>query len=889
MFWSNLWKNMKEWVTDWYTGDVLKEALTSQAMSHRQPVMPSLLEKHGKSPENYGKQLPERPSSEELVNAFLFSGVDYRGQAQHAFETLGYGAGVSAAVDFAKIFAPPGVSMFLTASVSGNLSAKRAAQKFLLIANQGGPEEFSGQHLPHHQDQEHSTGPVLLACMLGTWTNMKGGLGVTIGTKFDTTNFTNLGIGEIESIGFNIGFTASASGSLDGTWVLVTDPHPSLVEKSRKHLETWLPAHLDSTTSEQDKQFKQDLERSPSTMGKKTGPMLSTTKVNPACYLSWWIHSKEAGAGLDLSANVTGGTRLGSFNGQNVGPGGSLTIAAKLPTIKWTSKTSAYRLNTPCTDPDIIFSQEIKVLYKQVGAQMFGLAMDLELGCAVVKPNPLTGKKTNTVELKDPMSTFVQQNVDASSPLSFGRYVDKKEHGGSGKALVSEGVAPPDLELYKSGNFKATLSSKSLKISFFEDTFKKLEKKCDLVNSMSYEGAMAFWSREHHSFLEGTGLVIGQSLSLPGFVKYWSNGEQSTTLFGWPDPSLHDMGSYVDDQIKEDLPASASALPSPEDWLRNSNTGDTRWNIKAVDKAVSAFAAHLQNKGWQQEPAKALHALEAQARKNCGAMENVSPEGEQRRLLAQKVNLALADAQARATLYAAILKGIEDWIVSKGGEDQAHSNKRYLAVKDLRFRCMHDMERLDGIASALDVIKERLEMLAMELGLARALSVKVEHLRTFLANQGLQGAVKDIVSLQKEQRGQVPGAFLIEANYKLSGAQLGDLKKHQPSVFVTEQDQVDLGNNLAEVMKHLLANHYDDALQYIAIRYRKADTKAANRSFKLGANIGAAQLGFSIDRVRQAATEGSFMVHTVWFGSYQGVNGQGGWPHKAVPMPTLLS
>jgi hypothetical protein len=80
-----------------------------------------------------------------------------------------------------------------------------------------------------------------------------------------------------------------------------------------------------------------------------------------------------------------------------------------------------------------------------------------------------------------------------------------------------------------------------------------------------------------------------------------------------------------------------------------------------------------------------------------------------------------------------------------------------------------------------------------------------------------------------------------------------------------------------------------DSLQYISIRYQKADTKAANRSFKLGVNAGAVQLGFSLDRVRTAGTEGNFMVGTVWFGQYGDANAEGGWPDKTTPMPVILS
>ncbi|SEM09760.1 hypothetical protein SAMN04489760_10440 [Syntrophus gentianae] len=905
--WSDLWNSMRTWVTDWYKRDVLEEHLTSQALAHRKPVHEALLKAHVPHPENYGRGLPAQPSPEELFNAFMFSGADYRGQAQHAFETLGYGAGVSFAVDLAKIFIPPGVSMFLTLSVSGNFSAKHASHRFLYIANQGKFSEFQLRSLSRppishpprqgdewraravtnllavHERDHHETvmaldrawHPVVLSCMLGKWTNMKGGLGVTVGGKFDTTNLFNLSISDMDSLGFSINLTASASAGLDGTWVFATDPGPTHTEKSRAQMNQWFTTHLKSTTSAQKKEFNQALAD-------------QHTDINPSCYLSWWIHTKEASAGLNAGVSATAAIHAGTFNDQTVGPGGTFALSAKLPSIKWTAKTSSYRLNTPCPDPDVVLSQETKILYKQVGGQLFGLAMELELGCAVVKPNPVTYGKTNSVAIGDPQTTFIPemtQKVD-SSPSAFSNYYDKKEHGGPGKTKIMETVAPPDMDLYKSGNFKATLTSKSLKMTFLEDKFKKLEKNWETVNSLSYETGIAFWSKNQRLLLEGSGFVVGQSLTLPSLVKYWNSFEQCRELFGRDIPDLDRVKLFVQDAIKDTLPTEGSVLPTLQNWIASTDTGDWRRAIKAVDEALKAYWQHVDSPPWNGPHDGLPGVLQAQANRNCKPRESDTLEERNRRLCGYVIHLALEEAKARDKLFVQILSGIHKWIASKGGESSAGNNKRFPGIAALRVKCIHEREKLDRMASALDVSREYLEMRTLEAGLAKSLQVGVNNLRTFLRDEGLQGAIIDILNLARQDKGQVPGAFLIEASFKMPAGKLMELSRMQ-NCF--KQDVADIQNEFSEAMKRKLAGSFDEALQYISIRYRKADTRAANRSFKLGVSCGAAQFGFSLDRVRQAGTEGNFMVSTVWFGSYRGANQTGGWPEKTVPMPVILS
>lgn len=904
-FWNDLWNSMRTWVTDWYKSDVLKEYMERQARAHRKPVSESLLKASGRDPKDYGLGLPANPTAEELFNAFMFSGVDYRGQAQHAFETLGYGGGVTFSVDFAKIFIPPGVSSFLTASISANFSAKRASHRFIFIANQGSLSEFPV--LPGHQPlappPQHTEAwraravtnlingpqkvpaktwrPIVLSCMLGKWTNMKGGLGVAVGAKFDTSSITNISISGMDALGFSVNLTASANAGLEGTWVFATDPTPVHMERDHSHMCRWFTDHLQSTSSEQKKEFKQSLAE-------------IHLDVNPSCYLSWWIHTKEASAGLNAGASATAAIPFAStFNDQTVGPGASFSLAVKLPTIKWTAKTSSYRINNPCSNPDIVLSQETKVLYKQVGGQLFGLAMEMELGCAVVKPNPATYKSTNTVEIGNPQTAFIPQmtqKVD-TAPSVFSNYYDKTEHGGSGLTKITETVSGPDMDLIKKGNFKATLTSKSLKMTFLEDTFKKLEKGWETVNSMSYEAGIAFWSQEKRTLMEGSGFAVGQSITLPSLIMYMNSFAECRTLFGREKdiPLMEDVKKLVNNVIKTEFPTEESIMLSVDHWMTMTDTGDWRRAIKAVDEGLKAYWKHMSSPPWNGPAAHLESDLWGRARINCPRQSDTGDNAEQydRRLCNQLLHLLLEEAKTRNKLFTSILDGINKWFVSKGGEQASQSNKRFPGVHSLHQKCIFEMQQLDYYASALDVCQEYLRMRTLEAGLAESLHVGIHHLRTFLRDEGMQGAVKDIVNLQRFEQGQVPGAFLIESSFKLPSGKLAQLS-HMPATF--RGDAVDLQNDFSKAMKMELEGNFDGTLQYISIRYRLADTKTANRSFKLGVNIGAAALGFSLDRIRSAGSEGNFMVSTKWFNQYQHANDtqSGGWPDKTVPMPVIL-
>lgn len=903
-FWAHLWKETKEYISDWGKSEVLSEHLENKALQYRKPVNEKLLKDHAlakKDPtiaQNYNKNLPAKPTGEEVLDAFLFSGLDYRGQAQHAFETLGYGAGISMGVDLAKMFLPPGVSAFTTLAVSGDFSAKKASHRFLLVSNQGTLTEFVNKPQPFQpksgndwrtkyvnsrlqpmdqvrqkafQTASQAWQPVLMSGMLGKWTHIKGGLGVSAGVKFDSSSLFNIGIGDVEKFGFSVNLlTASAGGSYEGTWILATDPAPEHGDGNRQKMQIWLAEHLRSTGAKQALQQQVSLE------------------VNPACYLSWWIQTKEATAGLSSGVGIGATTTLGSYKDQTIGPGAELKFSVKLPSIKWTAKTSAYRLNVPLSHPNLMLSQETKILYKQVGGQKIGLSLELEAGCAVVEEgtSPYSGKTVYSSELKNPLLT---QKVDASSPGSFARYTDQESHGGEGKTPLEAKL--PELEIYKGENLSISVSSSSLKLAFLEEKFEKVSKTWERVNSMTYEAAMAYWAKDSRLLLEGSGLAVGQTLSTPSLYKYFSNREQCKKLFNDPIPQFEKLRELALEATKAEFPLvvtfNSKALPSQEVWSKNSGTGMRR-KISAVDDALKAWWKHLDTKPWNSPPDRLNPELLAMAKKNCGSLTGTTEENELR-LYGQVFKLVQEEAKARAKLLNKILDGCDKWVASKGGDASAKANDRYLPVAGLKTKVEQAIKNLNAQTGRVDLASEYHDMRTLEKSLAEALHVGKDELQVFLGDESLREIIGSLAQTAKVDKSQLPGAFLIEASFKLPSSQLSLLAKNPQVVKSTGND---LEKGFGDVVKHQLgATHdgYKNALQYLALRYRLADTRDRDRSFKLGVSVGAAEFGFSLDRVRQAGTEGSVMLRTVWFGRYESANRSGGWPESTVPMPVILS
>lgn len=829
---SELWKNMKAWVTDWSKDDILIRHLDSVASRQRAPVT------SGHYQPATGHVTPE-----ERLNSFMFSGIDYKGQVQHLFDTTGYGAGVNASLDLAKMFVPPPASMFVTASVAGNVGVKMAKQRFIMVAHHGDRDEFLSA-ASHDENL-----PVLLCKMVGSWKSVKAGVSVTAGAKLDTSSFVPISIGDLETFNFGVNLTASASTNCEGVWVAVTDPDPWFVPRESDQVRDWFSPVVSTRNQVEPHQKAVTLSR------------------NDSCYLSWFVQGKDASAGLDAGVSATTMFSAGKVNGDTAGPGGTLTLSAKLPSIKWTSKISSYRLNLPTQVSEVRMSQESRIVYKQTGGQLIALALDFEIGPAVLQDD--------TPALADPQDFIpdLKQKISPDSAIGKSR-IFSNPNAKADDAEVAESVDADELELFSGENFKASLSSKSLKMSFFEEKFKKVEKKWETVNSMGYETGIAYWSKglavnaTHATLLEGSGFILGESLTLANLVKIWVNQEQCETYLG-RNLGRPDAGTVI--QKTRDLVTQEtghnkglrvpSQMPSYENWYASTETGEWRRKIGPADDAVKAFWKHVSQNNWS-DPYVTLRRLSGATGTDVASARKI-------------VGAALHELKARGLLYTNILAALNSWIGARGSLQNARSNGRWPGVYSMGMICEEYLLQTDLLASQLDVLYEALESYQIRQGLQTRLQVDERQLDALLDDQSFKGAVKDLVGKSEKE---IPGAFLIEAAHKITAPQLVKVG------FRPGTGQGDIQDSFTDILKKSSIQ-----LQSLSVRYRLADTMNSDRSFKLGVNLGAATFGFSLDRVLQAGNEGSFMLCTKWFNSYQSYNGVSGWPKKTVPMPVLLS
>lgn len=857
-FFSSAWHSLRDWVTDWYDDKVFLQHIDKIAEQNRQPII------KGQYTADTGPI-----KDKERLDAFMFSGADFKGQIQHGFDTLGYGGSASVTFDFAKMFVPPPASAFVSLSTTGSVAGKYASHRFMCIAHQGARTELG---MSQNTLDEF---PVLLTNMIGGWKYIKSGIGASAGAKLEIASFMPVTIGDVEAFNVGISATASATGSWEGTWVQVSDTDPLCVPRDRHQIQGWLQGQGDPSNTH-------------------------ASGHNPHCYLTWYIQGKEAGAGIDAKGFATAATNLGKVNGNTLGPGGQLTLSAKLPSIKWTSKASTYRLNLPTQNPEVVCSQEAVITYKQIGGQLLSLALDFELGPASIKEGKTyDGQSTSTPSLVDPqsLSPDLTQKVDAKTKVATSRLFNNPNNSAS-KAAVSESLAPGDLEFYKGQNLKIAVTSKSLKMGLAEEKLKSFEKKWETVNSMGYVVGIAYWKtrgdntaqpqkvalpfqerRQNNFFVEtdrrkspfsqvsrlseGSGLIRGQSLTLSSLIKLWANEDQCEILLTNKRPAVGVILQKAEELINAPSHQGLGIpgqMPRYEEWHQSTETGDWRRAISSADTAVKDFWKHMDKQKWSLNPYQDLITKSGVSGGNTAAQAK------------GVIGYALKEISDRVNLYKNILSAIEKWVLSKGDIEGAMKNSRAPGAFALREKCTQFIKDADSLASKLDVLRESLEVKLLIDEFSASLFVSTEDIDSFLSDTRLKDLVKDLINGDKKQ---IPGAFLLEAAFKLNN----------PSSITPgyKPDIDDIGDFTALIEKGT------KDLQSLSLRYRKADTLQGSRTFKLGVNVGAAALGFSIDRVRQAGTEGTVMLHTKWFGSFSAFSESGGWPEKAVPMPTLLS
>lgn len=897
-------KAIKEYFTDWYKTDVLKELLENQAISQRRHILSAetLEMKFGSGVrDRIARQAvisgtDENPTADEVFNTFMFSGIDYRGQAQSGLEALGYGGGVNVSVDLAKLD-PVIAGNFVTATLKTAASGSKATFQFVYVGHLGNPMDYD------LRDRSLSNWtPILGTSMLGVANNFKAELGAEVGFKVDTSTFTGIASGaENGAIAFGAGAKITGEGKIaySGTWIYSTNWHPRFYSRdSRNNLQ--IDIIEDLGTAE---------------MTRRVGNLVFY-KPNPECYLNWSIHEPDASATVGASANAT--AAAGSYDSsKSKGLGFGVNAGASAKTgLEYAGKYSFYRLNLPAPDGALIVSQETRIKYTKVSFTGIALSLGLQLGPSTTslkkdladRINPAIPKKNIRLNPKPELM---------DSPTDFGQAFIPEQAVGSGVKL-SETIDIPELKIFE-GDLKYAkikISSKGFAVGILEDQFNKLKKSTakDFLNALSYEAGMAVWNKQYAEtpvlaeerrkmFATGTGLIRGQSITLPTLFSFFSIYATMEDFFGEgaiDDPQYINIKNSIKHLINTQLISSKTDLPTTLQWLNDSYSATARRTIKEIDNALTKFW-EIQNKFGKlygsTDPAAALFAeAERKIKKSGKTNEQIQQE-----ICSTVVDMVLTQLKARAKAYIALLKAIEGWIkhkVKSGDIDDLIrvSPDRGPQVVSLNMRARVDFKNIDSVASIFDVLEEFFALKQTEKKMSESLMVSLDQFRAFLDSDEINDTVMGFVSLMETNPDQVPGAFVIESTFKLDAGDIRSLNGRftMGANSLVNDSGDDLNEGFTQKIHDLIKDNSEDKLQSISIRYRRGDSKSAERTFKLGFGTGTlVGFGIKLDRVRKSASDSSFVAGIYWFNGFKeynrGTDGKLGWPDGTVSTPILLT
>jgi hypothetical protein len=827
--WADLWEGIKEIFIPTTKG--MEKHFDAGVKKAREPIIKGHYE------------APTGPAtSREKLDYFMATGFDFRGQMNTAYETLGYGASVNAKVDIAQIFLPGSP---LTSSVGGGLTFKAAPHRFMVLEYQGNSlEDFDGFRLhPEYAkwapDDQHRSLPVCLSRMTGAWTSMKVAVEAEVGVK--ASNMVPLVDVESISLGFEAKITGYAGAGYEGTYITASDREPHWYERGKANIEKDVVGFIAKD--------KRDF----------TIPKTGIIDFNPYCSLRLWTHTGDAKAGISASASVSVGK-----SEEGYGPGASWGATLQLPEIKGMLKCTLYRVQTP-TAAGIVCTQDTVITYKQVGGTWIGITAEISAGLAETtkdeageisrsfvspkemgegKLKSLTGGLVSSVDL-EPASKI------SKLPLKFAKTALTK--GGGEDEDDDEGVSV-EFDPLESLSFKVQ---------------GKMEKKFEVLNSMSYKTAVAYWTRTDKKFWPGSGFIQGQSVCPQNLIRYYSNRDLLQTEFqsarGYKEPSLDQVNEMKDSAIGI-LLASNVKLPTVEEFIADSYIAG--WNhprrkIKDVDNALGDYLKRCNQKPWNGPQATVGATLQRQY-----------PTQE------ALFKALIDECRTRSQLLLDIYRSIIEWQKS-----HARDNPRADAVRLLKKNCRVEYLRLRGnVFVLLNTIYEFRCVKSYLENLAKALHVSVADLRSFL------DAAQDNFEWTMSTPGVKPSAFLIEAAFGL-----GDLKPMQGKGAVRSNGEI--GDCVDELEKRVGSGGKKQPyqnLQCLRLRYRIADTEDKDHTlFKLGVNVKMVKLGFALERVYRVGNEGIFDVYIHWYGSFDGYNtfikGRGLYPPKTVPAANLLT
>ncbi|MCU0571722.1 MAG: hypothetical protein MUC41_01900 [Syntrophobacteraceae bacterium] len=826
--WADLWEEIKDIFVPTTRG--MEKHFEAGVKKAREPIIKG----HYEAPTG---AIPSR----EKLDYFMATGFDFRGQVNTAYETLGMGASANLKVDIAQVFLPGSP---LTASLGGSLAAKRAPYRFMVLEFQGNSlEDFDGfrghpEYTRWAPDDQHRGLPVCLSRMTGAWTSMKVGIEAEAGIK--ASNMVPLVDVESISLGFEAKITGYAGAGYEGTYISTCDLEPHWYERGKANIEKDVVGFIAKE--------------------KRVLAGNGGMDFNPYCSLRLWTHTGDAKAGISASASVSAGK-----SEEGYGPGAKWGATLQLPEIKGMLKCTLYRVQTP-TAAGIICTQDTVITYKQVGGTLIGITAEIELGLAETAKDEageisrgfVSPKEMGEGQLKK-VTGGVVSSVDlepaskiSGLPLKIAKTAFTKG-GSEDEDEDEEGIS---LEF-------DPLESLSLKLKG------KMEKKFEVLNSMSYRTAVAYWTRTDKKFWPGSGLIQGQSVCPQNLIRYYSNRDLLQSRFesarGYKEPSPEQVNEMKQRAISI-LLANSVRLPTVEMFIAESYIAG--WNhprrkIKDVDNALGAYLKRCNQKPWQGPAATVEPAL----RTLCPTDEAL-------------FKTLIDECRIRTDLLADIYRNIIEW-----QQTHARDNPRAKAVMRLRNKCRLEFLRLRGdVFVLLNTIYEFRSMKTYLENLAKALHVSVPDLRAFL------DAAQDNFEWTMTTPGVRPSAFLIEAAFGL-----GDLKPMQGKGAVRGNGEI--GDCIDEFERRVGPGGKKQPylnLQCLRLRYRIADTENKDHTlFKLGIDVKMVKLGFSLERVYRVGNEGVFDVYIHWYGPYSDYNsfvaGRGLYPPKAMPAANLLT
>lgn len=299
-------------------------------------------------------------SDTDVLNYLLASGIDYKGQINYAFQTVGLSGSAEVGVDVAKLAGLAAGLPFLpvTLQVSASSSLTGARHRLLVV---------------EYQNDNNNPRPVALEDMRGFTGSLNVGLGVKTGFEFSPTK----DIPGLEQAGlsFSVGATGSASANYTGNYLRVSDPGPTYYK--REDRSSGLSADVIKLLSGRDR---------------AGGPR--PKGFDPQCSFTMWTQNAEANAGLEAAIKATAANA--SFEAGATGP----KFEGK---FKW----QGYRLQTKAAN-GIVMTQDAHLTYKRVSTQLLQLDLKAEAAATSdaapggLKLPPLASKaKEDVFGLKD--------------------------------------------------------------------------------------------------------------------------------------------------------------------------------------------------------------------------------------------------------------------------------------------------------------------------------------------------------------------------------------------------------------------------------------------------------------------------------------------------------